>query len=153
MWLFEVPLLYNDFLANTTFFSSTFGTKFVEAGIIKLGHLTNASMETLGDIINIRSSRVLRRIVEEIWQSLSVPLRVFTKNHALVDQWSEEKYICPSMIVSPAVVQVLSAQSLMIMVLLIWVLLIQVQLVWILHNQFSCTHTETACMYSRFYFF
>ena len=28
---------------------------------------------------------------------------MFANNCALVDQWSEEKYICPSMIVSPAV--------------------------------------------------
>ena len=62
-------------------------------------------MGTLGNIINIRSSSVLRRIVKEVWRSLSVPLRVFAKKIALVDQWSEEKYICPSMIVSPAVGQ------------------------------------------------
>ena len=35
--LFEEPLFYNDFLVNTMFSSSTFRTKFVEAGIIKLG--------------------------------------------------------------------------------------------------------------------
>lgn len=85
MWIFEEPLFYNEFLVNTMFSSSTFRTKFVEACIIKLGHLTKASMETLGDITNIRSSRVLRRIVEEVWRSLSVPLRVFAKNRALVD--------------------------------------------------------------------
>lgn len=72
-----------------------------EAGITKLGHLTKASMETLSGITNIRSSRMLKRIVEEVWQSLSEPLRGFAKNHA--GQWKDDGvYIFPSLSVCPA---------------------------------------------------
>lgn len=41
-------------------------------------------------VTNIRSSRVLRRIMEEIWQSMSVPLRALAENRALGDQWNDE---------------------------------------------------------------
>ena len=104
MWIFEEPLFYNDFLKNTTLSSTTLRSKFVEAGIVKLGHLIKASLETLGGITNIRSSRVLRRIVEEVWQSLSVPLRAFAENRALADQWNDDnEYVFPSLNVSSSV--------------------------------------------------
>ncbi|XP_035981009.1 B-cell receptor CD22 [Fundulus heteroclitus] len=58
-------------------------------------------MEMLGDITNIRSSRVLSRIVEEVWQSLSEPLRGCAKNPAA--QWKDDvMYIFPSLSVCPA---------------------------------------------------
>ena len=68
IWLFEEPLFYNNFLRTDTFSSPTLRNTFIGAGIIKLGHLTKASMETLCDGTNIRSSRVLERIVEEVMQ-------------------------------------------------------------------------------------
>ncbi|CAG5851086.1 unnamed protein product, partial [Menidia menidia] len=77
MWVFEEPLFNNDFLRNASLSSVTLRTKFVEAGMTKLGHLVNKSMDTLGDVINVRSSRLVSRIVEEVWQSLSGPLRDF----------------------------------------------------------------------------
>ena len=102
-WLFEEPLFYNDFLRTDTFSSRMLRNKFIEAGIIKLGHLTKTSWEPLGDITNIRSSRVLKRIVEEVLQSLSVPLRAFAENLTPADQWDDDcEYLFPSLIISPA---------------------------------------------------
>lgn len=72
-----------DFLANSKLHSAILRTEFVEAGIIELGHLPKASMESLGFITDIRSSGVLRGIVDEFWQSLSMPLRVIAVNRVL----------------------------------------------------------------------
>ncbi|CAG5851064.1 unnamed protein product, partial [Menidia menidia] len=70
MWVNEEPLFNNDFLRSAPFSSATLRTEFVEAGMNKLGHLVNTSMDTLGDVTNVRSSRLVSRIVEEVWQSL-----------------------------------------------------------------------------------
>lgn len=57
---------FNDLFSSTMFSFATIRTKFVEAGIIKLGHLTRMSMGALGGVTGIKSSRVLERIMEEI---------------------------------------------------------------------------------------
>ena len=104
MWLFEEPLQKNDLFPTATFSSVALGTKFVEAGITKLGHLTGTSVETLSNTINIRSSRVLQRIVEDIMQSLSPPERAFIEDPVRLETWKEENdYEFPSLTVSPAV--------------------------------------------------
>ncbi|KAI4799908.1 hypothetical protein KUCAC02_016446, partial [Chaenocephalus aceratus] len=80
------------------------GTKFVEAGITKLGHLKRTSVETLCHTINIKSSRVIQRVVEDIMQALSAPERAFIEDPARLDTWKEENdYEFPSLTVSPAV--------------------------------------------------
>ncbi|KAI4792324.1 hypothetical protein KUCAC02_033453, partial [Chaenocephalus aceratus] len=74
------------------------GTKFVEAGITKLGHLKRTSVETLCHTINIKSSRVIQRVVEDIMQSLSAPERAFIEDPARLDTWKEENdYEFPSL--------------------------------------------------------
>lgn len=96
MWPWDK--LCNDFFAISKLHSATLRTKFVEAGIIELGHLPKASMEALGCFTDIRSSGMLRRIVDEVWQSLSVPLRVIAVNRALVDKWNDENKFFPSLL-------------------------------------------------------
>ncbi|KAK5933249.1 hypothetical protein CgunFtcFv8_013744 [Champsocephalus gunnari] len=59
MWVFEEPLQKNDLFPTATFSSAALGTKCVEAGITKLGHLKRTSVETLCHTINIKSSKVI----------------------------------------------------------------------------------------------
>uniref|UniRef100_A0A669D6D2 Reverse transcriptase domain-containing protein n=1 Tax=Oreochromis niloticus TaxID=8128 RepID=A0A669D6D2_ORENI len=102
MWLFEEPLFFNDFFPSTVFSSATIRTKFVEAGVVKLGHLTRMSMGALGGVTGIKSYRVLERIMEEVWQSLSPSLRDFAGDRVLADQWADDsEYVFPSLMVSP----------------------------------------------------
>lgn len=75
----------------------------MEACIIKLGHLTRMLMGTLGCVKGIKSSRVLVKIMEKIWQSLSPSLRDFAGNQVLADQWADNsEYVFPSLMVSLA---------------------------------------------------
>ncbi|XP_047187624.1 uncharacterized protein LOC118302095 [Scophthalmus maximus] len=105
MWLFEEPLFSNCFLsARTGFSSATLRGRFVEACVVKLGHLMTASVERLAEISGIRSTRVLQNLVEEVLQSLSAPLRAHTQSRSLADQWTEgHNYVFPSLSVSPTV--------------------------------------------------
>lgn len=47
VWLFTVPLFYNDFFTYTTLSSATLRPKFVEADITEMVHFSRASMEQL----------------------------------------------------------------------------------------------------------
>ena len=62
------------------------------------------SVEQLAERANIRSFRLLERLVEEVCASLPGPLREFAENRTLSDQWDEEfEYVFPPLTVSPAV--------------------------------------------------
>ena len=104
MWLYEEPLFNNSFLDNDMLSSATLRARFVEAGVVKLGHLMKMSVEQLTELIKIRSTRVMRKLVDEVGSSLSGPLRAFVRDLELVDQWDEgHEYGFPSLIISPAV--------------------------------------------------
>ena len=105
MWLFEEPLFNNGFLVLTsTSSSTTIQNKFREAGIGKLGHLTRTSLERLAEVTGIRSTRMLRSLVDEVWQSLPQPLQTFAQSQSQADQWTKtEEYQFPTLNVSPAV--------------------------------------------------
>ena len=49
MWLFEEPLFYIGFFADSVLSSMTVRNKFREVGIVKLGHLTRTSLERLAE--------------------------------------------------------------------------------------------------------
>ena len=107
MWIFEEPLFFNDFLRTETLSSPSLRAALREAGCVKLGHLlkaTRTSAEVLGRMANIRSTRVLSRVVREVCGSLSEPLRAFAENCTNSDQWDDEyEYSFPSLTVIPAV--------------------------------------------------
>ena len=89
MWLFEEPLFDTGFLSGTLFSSATLKNAFIEAGVVKLGHLTGVSTETLAEVTGIRSTRVLENLVDEVWQSLSPSHRTFALDADLADQWGK----------------------------------------------------------------
>ncbi len=63
------------------------------------------SIPHLAELLNIRSNRLLLRLVEEVCASLPAALRVFAEDrthHTLSDQWDYEN-VFPSLAVSPAV--------------------------------------------------
>ena len=94
MWLFEKPLFDNGFLFDTIFSSATLKTAFIEVGVVKLGHLTQTSNESLAEVI--RSTRVLQNLVNGVWQSLSAELQTFVQSRSLADQWSTgHEYVFP----------------------------------------------------------
>lgn len=65
--------LYEEaFLANSRLSSATLGSKFIEAGI------TGASLEPLGNITNIESPAVLRRMVLELTNGMTTVSRFFS---------------------------------------------------------------------------
>ncbi|KAJ3602351.1 hypothetical protein NHX12_030109 [Muraenolepis orangiensis] len=55
MWLFEEPLFDTGFFPGTLFSSATLRNAFVEAGVVKLAHLTGISTEELAEVTGIRS--------------------------------------------------------------------------------------------------
>ncbi|CAG6006941.1 unnamed protein product [Menidia menidia] len=59
MWVYEEPLFNNDFLRNATLSSVTLRTKFVEAGMTKLGHLRERERER-------ESERELKRHLQRL---------------------------------------------------------------------------------------
>ena len=73
---------------------------------MKLGHLMRSSTDHLSELLNIRSRRLLLRLVEEVCASLPGALRAFCKDRAVLDQWEDGvEYLFPSLTVSPAVDQ------------------------------------------------
>ena len=71
---------------------------------MKLGHLMKTSIPHLAERINIRSNRLLLRLVEEVCASLPEVLRAFAEDRTISDQWDDEyEYVFPSLTVSPAV--------------------------------------------------
>lgn len=106
LWLFEEPLFNNDLLCTTFFASATVKTAFIRAGVVKLGHLVQSSIERLSEATGIRSLRMLQNLVRDLCQSLPGPLGTYVQNQVLMDQWSSsQEYVFPSLDVSPAVGQ------------------------------------------------
>ena len=107
MWLFEEPLFFNSFIETQTLSSASLRSSLREAGCVKLGHLlkaTETSVEVLGQMARIRSSRLLTRLVEEVVSSLPEPMQRFLENCKPSEHWDEEAEYCfPSLTVVPAV--------------------------------------------------
>lgn len=106
MWLFEEPLISNAFITSQVLSSASMRSRLREAGCVKLGHLMKLSIPELADLLDVRSNRLLLRLVEEVCASLPGALRAYAVDRTLSDQWDDEhEYIFPSLAVSPAVGQ------------------------------------------------
>ncbi len=104
MWIFEEPLFYDDFLYVNFLNSASLHSALREAGCTKLGHLVKAmhsSLVELGQLANIRSERLMKRIVVEVCESLPQSLREFVEDHDMVNQWEDGcEYISPCLDIS-----------------------------------------------------
>ncbi|XP_075968244.1 adhesion G-protein coupled receptor G6 [Anarhichas minor] len=106
MWLFEEPLFGSSYITSQVLTSVSLRSRLREAGCVKLGHLMKTSIPQLAELINIRSSRLLLRLVEEVCASLPAVLRAFVGDRTLSDQWDNEcEYVFPPLAVCPAVGQ------------------------------------------------
>lgn len=106
MWLFEEPLISNAFITSQVLSSASMRSRLREAGCVKLGHLMKLFIPELADLLDVRSNRLLLRLVEEVCASLPGALRAYAVDRTLSDQWDDEhEYIFPSLAVSPAVGQ------------------------------------------------
>ena len=106
MWLFEEPLFGSSYIASQVLTSASLRSRLREAGCVKLGHLLKFSIPHLAELTNIRSSRLLLRLVEEVCASLPGVLRAFVGDPLLAGQWDDEcEYVFPPLVVSPAVGQ------------------------------------------------
>lgn len=107
MWIFEEPLFYNEFFCVNTLISSSLRSALREAGCTKLGHLLKAmhsSLVELRQLANIRSERLMKRIVVDDCESLPQSLREFAEDHDMVNQWEDRcEYIFPCLNIFPAV--------------------------------------------------
>eukprot|EP00064_Thunnus_orientalis_P019302 superscaffoldBa00004767_g19418 len=65
MWLFEEPLFGNSFITSQVLSFVSLRSRLREAGCVKLGHLMKTSITHLAELLNIRSNRLLLRLVEE----------------------------------------------------------------------------------------
>ncbi|XP_055770762.1 glutamate receptor-interacting protein 1-like [Salvelinus fontinalis] len=103
MWLFEEPLFYN----TSALGSASLRSCLLGVGCTKLGHLMQSrsrSLEELGERAGIRSSRLLRKVVAEVCDSLPVLHRQYVTNISNSDWWKEGlDYVFPALIVSAAV--------------------------------------------------
>lgn len=101
LWLFEEPLFHNDLVVRDCLLSSpTIRTKFIQAGIEKLGHLTRLLIERIYNIANIKSIRILKKVLEEVWATCDT---VFADNRDLADQWHDGyEYMFPVLSAAPA---------------------------------------------------
>ena len=97
MWLFEEPLFGNHFISSQVLVSVSLRSRLREAGCVKLGHLMKTSIPHLAEWINIRSNRLLLRLVEEVCASLPEVFRAFAEDCTISDQWDDE-YECLSFI-------------------------------------------------------
>ena len=95
-WLLEEPLLHNNFITSQTLSSSSLCCALKRASYVKLGHLLHSAETSLEDLarrMDIRSSRILDRMVKEICASLPGPMRAYTENQTGGEQW-EDGGIC-----------------------------------------------------------
>lgn len=100
-WLFEEPLISNSFITSQVLSSVSLRSKLRETGCMKLGHLMKTSIPHLAGLLNIRSNRLLLRLVEEVCASLPEALRAYAVDRTLSDQWDDEhEFVFPSLVVS-----------------------------------------------------
>ena len=103
MCLFEEPLFGNNFITSQVLCSVSLRSRLREAGCVKLGHLMKTSIPHLAERTNIRSNRLLCRLVEEVCASLPEVLTAFAEDRTISDKWDDEyEYVFPSLTVSPA---------------------------------------------------
>jgi hypothetical protein len=75
MWLFEEPLFYNTAIQSRVLGSASLRSCLLGVECTKLGHLMRSRsrlLEELGERAGIRSSRLLRKVVDEVYESLLV---------------------------------------------------------------------------------
>lgn len=90
MWIFEEPLFGNITITSQVLSFASLRVRLKEAGLVKLGHLMKTSVPHLADLLCIKSTRVLLRLVKEVCASLPAGLRAFAENRTLSDQWDDE---------------------------------------------------------------
>lgn len=106
MWILEEPLFSNSLFTSQALSSVSLRSRLREGGCVKLGHLMRISIDHLSELLNIRSRRLLLRLVEEVRASLPRALRAFSEDRTVLDQWEDGvEYLFPSLTVSPAVDQ------------------------------------------------
>nr|XP_040053522.1 uncharacterized protein zgc:113625 isoform X1 [Gasterosteus aculeatus aculeatus] len=106
MWLFEEQLFGNSYIMSQVLTSVSIKSRLREAGCVKLGHLVKTSIPHLAELSGVRSGRLLRRLVEEVWASLLEVFRDFVRDRTISDQWDDEgEYLFPPLEVCPAVGQ------------------------------------------------
>ena len=89
MWLFE-SLFGNNFITSQVLCSVSQRSRLREAGCVKLGRIMKTSIPHLAERINIRSNRLLLRLVEDVCASLPEVLRAFAEDRTISDQWDDE---------------------------------------------------------------
>lgn len=106
MWLLEEPLLYNSFITLQILSSSSLHLALQKTGCVKVGHLlqnAKRSLDALAQKMEIRSSRVLGRLVKEVRASLPGPMRGYVES-CDCEQWDDGgPYSFPSLTVAPVV--------------------------------------------------
>ena len=106
MWLFEEPLFHNTAIQSSVLGSASLRSCLLGVGCTKLGHLMRSrsrSLEELGERAGIRSSRLLRKVVAEVCDSLPVLLLQYVTDTSNSDRWKEGlDYVFPALIVSAA---------------------------------------------------
>jgi hypothetical protein len=83
MWLFEEPLFHNSAIQSRAMGSASLRSCLLGVGCPKLGHLMRSRsrlLSELGERARIRSSRLLRKVVAEVCNSLPVPHRLTLPN-------------------------------------------------------------------------
>ena len=102
-WIFEEPLLGNNFIDSPILASASLRSKLREAGVVKLGHLLKTPVPQLAELLSIRSHRLLLRLVEQARAALPGALRAFAVDS--LDRWDNCEYVFPCLKVCPAVGQ------------------------------------------------
>jgi len=64
MWLFEEPLFGTTTITSQVLSSASLRVRLREAGLVKLGHLLKTTVPHLADLLCIKSTEVLLRLVE-----------------------------------------------------------------------------------------
>nr|XP_046223606.1 deleted in malignant brain tumors 1 protein-like [Oncorhynchus gorbuscha] len=107
MWLFEEPLFHNTAIQSRVLGSASLRSCLLGVGCTKLGHLMRSrsrSLEELGERAGIRSSRLLKKVVDEVCDSLPVLHLKYVTDTSNSDRWKEGlDYVFPALIVSAAI--------------------------------------------------
>ena len=106
-WLLEEPLLHNNFIISQMLSFSSLCCALQRAGCLKLGHLLHDAGTCLGGLaqrMDIRSTRILGRLVKEVCASLPGPAGTYVKSFKSHEQWDDGgPYRFPALTVAPVV--------------------------------------------------